>query len=123
MDTPDTPQTPLAATVSRPERIFPKLTPEQISRIVRRGRRRAIARGDVLVEVGDRAVPFFVVVDGEIEAVRPTGTGETLIVRHGVGQFSGEAALISGQRSLGRLRVSVPGEVIELTRDQLLALI
>src|SRR5215467_2934786 len=112
MDTPDTPQTPLAANVSRPERLFPKLTPEQLSRMVPRGRRRATARGDVLVEVGDRAVPCFVVLSGEVEAVRPTPTGETLIVRHGPGQFSGEANMISGQRSIGRLRVSAPGEVI-----------
>jgi thioredoxin reductase (NADPH) len=122
-DTPQTPQTPLSATVSRPDRLFPTLTPEQVSRIVPRGRRRATARGEVLVEVGDRAVPFFVVVSGEVEAVRPTGTGETLIVRHGAGQFSGEANMISGQRAIARLRVSATGEVIELTRDQLLALV
>ena len=89
MDTSEPPQTPLAANVERPDRIFPTLTPEQLSRIVPRGRRRATTRGEVLVQVGDRNVPCFVVVSGEIEAVRPTPTGETLIVRHGPGQFSG----------------------------------
>ena len=42
---------------------------------------------------------------------------------HQAGQFSGEANMISGRRALARLRVSEPGEVIQLDREQLLALI
>jgi thioredoxin reductase (NADPH) len=118
------PQQPLASTVpSHMERLFPTLTSAQMARIATRGRRRAIARGEVLVDVGDHDVPFFVVVDGEIQAVRPTGATEILIVAHGPGQFSGEAIMITGRRAMGRLRATEPGEVIELTREQLLALI
>ena len=114
---------PLAVTVSRPERVFPTLTPEQVSRIAPHGRHRSTTRGEVLVEIGDRAVPVFVVLGGELQAVRPTDTGETLIVSLQAGQFSGEANLISGRRALVRLRVSEAGEVIQLDREQLLALI
>jgi thioredoxin reductase (NADPH) len=92
-------------------------------RIAARGRRRTIARGEVLVDVGDRDVPLFAVVSGEIRALRPTEASEILIVAHGPGQFSGEAVMITGRRSMGRLRVSEPGEVIELAREQLLNLI
>jgi len=124
MNTPDpAPATPLSDTVSRPDRVFPTLTKEQIARIAPHGRRRAITAGDVLVEIGDKAVPFFVVLSGEIEALRPSDKVETLLVRHRAGQFSGEANMISGQRSLGRLRVTVSGEALELTRERLLALI
>src|SRR5712671_7700960 len=94
-----------------------------MARVAARGRRRPIARGDVLVDVGDQNVPFFVVVSGEIQALRPSGATETLIVAHGPGQFSGEAIMITGRRAMGRLRASEPGEVIELEREQLLALI
>jgi thioredoxin reductase (NADPH) len=124
MNTPDpAPATPLSDTVSRPDRVFPTLTKEQIARIAPHGRRRAITAGDVLVEIGDKAVPFFVVLSGEIEALRPSDKVETLLVRHRAGQFSGEANMISGQRSMGRLRVTVSGEALELTRERLLALI
>src|SRR5262245_33208455 len=123
MDTPNPSRTPLAATVSRPERVFPTLTPEQLSRIAAHGRRRSTSRGEVLVEVGDRTVPFFAVVSGEVEVLRPTDSGETLIVRHRAGQFSGEANMLSGRRAMARLRISEPGEVIELAREQVLALI
>src|SRR6185369_14540131 len=125
MDTPDpvTTQTPFAVTVSRPERLFPKLTPAQLTRITSHGRRRATSRSEMLVDVGDRVVPCFVVVAGEIQALQLSDGSETLIVSHGPGSFTGEANLISGRPSMARLRVSEPGEVIELTREQLLALI
>jgi len=123
MDTPVRSPTPLAATISDPDHAFPTLTPKQVARIATHGRRRSTTRGEVLVEVGDRAVPFFVVVTGEIEVLRRSDTPEAVIVRHQAGQFSGEANMISGRRAIARLRVSEPGEVIELNREQLLALI
>jgi thioredoxin reductase (NADPH) len=120
---PDPAITPLAATVPRPEHVFPTLTESQVARITAHGRRRSTTRGEVLVEVGDRAPAFFVVVSGELHVVRPTGTAEALIVSYGAGQFSGEVTMISGRRAVGRIRVTEPGEVIELDRDQLLRLI
>src|SRR5260370_23929001 len=115
---------PLAPTApSSAERLFPTLTNAQIARLAARGRRRTTARGEVLVEVGDKDVPFFVVVSGEVQGLRTTGAQEILIVAHGPGQFSGEAIMITGRRAMGRLRASAPGEVIQLGREQLLALI
>jgi thioredoxin reductase (NADPH) len=118
------PHVPLAPTApSSLERLFPTLTKAQIARIAARGRRRTVAPGEVLVEVGEKDVPFFVVVSGEVQALRPSGAGEILIVAHGPGQFTGEAIMITGRRAMGRLRASEPGEVIQLEREQLLALI
>jgi thioredoxin reductase (NADPH) len=77
----------------------------------------------VLLDVGGRIVPFFVVVTGEIHVLQVFGSTETFIVSHGPGSFSGEANLISGRPSLVRLRISEPGEVLELNREQLLALV
>ena len=123
MDTLDRSVTPLAAAVSRPERVFPTLTPAQITRIAAHGQRRATAPGEVLVEVGQRPVPFFVVLSGEIQVLRPSAGTETLIVTHRTGQFTGEGNMLTGRRALARTRVSEPGEVIELDREQLLGLI
>jgi thioredoxin reductase (NADPH) len=118
------PHLPLAPTaLSQAERLFPTLTSAQMARVAARGRRRTVARGEVLVEVGDKDVPFFVVVSGEIQVLRPTGATEILIVAHGPGQFSGEGNMITGRRAMARLRATEPGEVIELEREQLLALI
>jgi thioredoxin reductase (NADPH) len=113
-------QAPLA---SAAEHVFPTLTAAQIARIAAHGRRRAVTRGEVLVDVGQSHVPFVVLVRGELQVVRPTATAETLIVTHRPGQFTGEATMISGRRALVRIRATEAGEVIELDREQLLSLI
>src|SRR5262245_65116425 len=111
MTTPNPTTTPFDVTVSRPERLFPKLTPAQLARIAAHGRRRVTTRGEMLIDVGDRIVPCFVVVAGEIQALQLFDGTERLIVSHGPGSFSGEANLISGRPSMARLRVSEPGEL------------
>src|ERR1700686_479662 len=98
------PHVPLAPNAPSPmERLFPTLTSVQMARIAARGRSRTIALGEVLVEVGDKDTPFFVVVSGavsgELQAPRPSGATETLVVPAGPGQFSGEASMISGRRA------------------------
>src|SRR5215831_17628400 len=113
----------LPLTSSRIEQIFPILTPAQINRIAVHGHMRAIQPGEVLVEQGDRSVPFFVVVSGELEIVRPSCAGETLVTIHGPGQFTGEVNMLSGRRTLVRMRVTKPGNVIELDRQHMMVLI
>jgi thioredoxin reductase (NADPH) len=117
------PLLPPPTVLSREEHVFPTLTAAQITRIEAHGRRRAIALGDVLVEAGAKIVPFLVVIRGEIQVLRPSGGTEMLIVSHRPGQFSGEGNMLTGRRSLARVRVSEPGEVIELDRQRLLDLI
>lgn len=104
-------------------RLFPTLTPRQLERLGSSGRRRATTLDDVLVNVGDRVVPMFVLLRGTLDIERPSGNTSTLIVRLGRGQFTGEASLITGRPAIARIRVSEPGEVIELTREQALAIV
>ena len=113
----------LPLTSSRLEKIFPKLTQAQISRIATYGRTRSVQTGDVLIEQGDISMPFFVVITGEVEIVRPFGAHETLITIHGNGQFTGDVNMLSGRRSLFRARASKPSEVIELDHKDLLRLV
>src|SRR6187200_2099050 len=113
----------LPLTKSHIEKIFPKLTQVQISRIAVHGRTRSVQPGEVLIEQGDRSVPFFVVITGEVEILRPFGAPETLITVHGPGEFTGEVTMLSGRRSLVRARVTKPGKVIELDHQQMLGLV
>jgi thioredoxin reductase (NADPH) len=113
----------LPLTTSRIEKIFPKLTPDQIRRVAAQGHIRSVQHRQVLIEQGDRAAPFFVVITGEVEIVRPFGASETLITVHGPGEFTGEVNMLSGRRSLVRARATKPGEVIELDHQQMLNLV
>ena len=119
--------TPIAAAPSRPvpdvDQTFPKLTPEQIERIAVHGRMRRVERGEVLVAAGKPAPKFFVVSTGSIEALNLTSDLEATVTTFRAGQFTGEVTLLSGRRALVTLRVGEPGEVIEVDRDQLLALV
>ena len=120
-DTIATPE-PLTLT-ARISQMFPTFTPAQMARIAAHGKRRAVGFGEVLFEAGAENVPFFVVATGQVEIVQPSGAGETLIAVHGPGQFTGEVQMISGRRALVLARASEPGEVIELDRRHLLALV
>lgn len=92
----------LPLTRSHVEQIFPKLTPAQIRRIATHGHMRAMQRGEVLYEQGDSAVPFFVMVSGELEIVCPFGAVETLVTVYRSRQFTGEVGTLSGRRTLPR---------------------
>src|SRR5262245_43919010 len=113
----------LDATPSREALMFPTLTGAQIARVAAHGTRRRVTAGEVLYEPGGHAVRFFVVSEGALEIVRPSGDADTMIAVQGPGSFTGEANLLHGRPSLMRARVSQTGEVIELTREQVLALI
>lgn len=108
---------------SRIEEIFPKLTEPQMQRIATQGTRRPTTTGDILIQQGDTDFPFFVVLSGELEAVRPTLRAETLITTHGPLQFTGEVNMLSGRQALIRMRVRQGGEVIVVERHRLLTLL
>ena len=106
----------------RADRLYPTLTPAQLERVAAHGRRRQVAQGEVLQSAGEPAARCFVVVAGRIEGVRPSAA-EEIVVSLGPGMFTGEATLLSGRPGLAQIRAEADGEVIEIARDDLLALI
>lgn len=102
---------------------FPKLTPAQIDRIRPESKLRKVEPGEILFEPGDTNVPFFVLLSGAMEIVQPTPAGESEIVRHVPGEFTGEITMISGQKCLVRGRVTEPGEFLELSGQGLRSLV
>jgi thioredoxin reductase (NADPH) len=63
---------------------------------------RVMQRGEILYEQGDTSVPFFVVISGELDVVRPLSTAavKTLVRVLGSGQFTCEVGILSGRRTL-----------------------
>jgi len=119
-------ETPFAVSripAERLERMFPTLTPEQLERVGRRGKLRRIVAGEVLVEPGQSAPHFFAVRSGEIEVRRITDAEETPVAACRPGMFTGEVNMLSGRRGLLQIRVREPGEVFDLEREHLVALV
>jgi thioredoxin reductase (NADPH) len=76
------------------ERMFPTLKPEQIDRVAAHGHVRQVQGGEILVEAGERNVPFFIVKTGHVAIIRPPGTDEHIVASLGPGQFTGETSIL-----------------------------
>lgn len=113
-------QLPLEAPL---EEVFPTLSDAQIARVEHYGRRRKVSSGEILIEPGQTARPFFVILEGELEAVLPNEPDRPVVTLGGHGQFSGEINTLTGRSAIVRIRVSKPGEFIELDRNQMMALV
>jgi len=105
------------------DRMFPRLTPEQMDRLASHGRTRAFSAGEVLIEAGAPIERFYAVTKGAVEIVRPMSTGEERVVVHGAREFIGDVHTLSGRRSIVRARARTDGTAIELPRENLLTLI
>jgi thioredoxin reductase (NADPH) len=116
------PQLPLPFP-SRADQTFPTLTAAQIARLAAHGHVRRVEAAEVLLQAGDKITKFFAVVAGRIEVVRQSVTGEELVTTHLPGQFSGEVSMLSGRRGFVTFRATEPGEVIEISREELLLVV
>lgn len=114
---------PILSALDARTQIFPTLSPSQIDRIRLQGRVRHVDRGEILFDVGDTNIPFFVILSGSMEVVQPGLDGERPITVHHAGGFTGELTMISGRRIFVRGRVIEPGDFVELTGDALRLLI
>ena len=112
-----------SAQTSQAGQMFPTLTAVQIARIAAHGHVRRVERGEVLVEAGVSTSRFFVVTTGQIEIVQPSGEIEEIVAAFRPGMFTGEVTMLSGRRGLAQIRASESGEVIEVDRENLLALV
>ncbi|MFZ0771720.1 MAG: FAD-dependent oxidoreductase [Candidatus Sulfotelmatobacter sp.] len=102
---------------------FPTLNAEQIGRIRALSKVRKVNAGNILFEPGDSDIPFFVLLSGSMEIVQPDMRGESPIVQHDAGAFTGEITMISGRRCLVRGRVTAAGEFLEMSNQDLRTLV
>jgi thioredoxin reductase (NADPH) len=105
------------------EHVFPTLTAAQVDRLAGHGTVRRVEQGEVLLDEDDQNATLFVVLSGRVEIVRVSGNAEEVVSVNGPGQFTGEMSMLSGRRRLVRIRASEAGEVIEVARPQLMALV
>ena len=115
------PAAPLLA--ARAEQVYPVLTPAQLTRMGARGRRHFVQRGEILLSPGEPTARMFAVIAGTIEIIRATNGIEQTVATFGPGMFTGEASMLTGRPGFVTIQVGEPGELIEVERDALLALV
>jgi len=99
------------------------LSDAQLARISQHGHRREVLAGEVLIDAGAPVTHFYVVLSGAIEGVQLRDGGGIRVRTLRAGQFTGEVSILSGRPALVTLRVCQDGEIVEIDRDRLLALI
>jgi len=108
---------------SSPDEMFPVLAAEQQARVLNHGRILRVASGETLIELDQQPSRIFVVVEGKLEILRVSDNREEVLAVCGPGMFTGELNLLSGRRSLGRIRTAQPSELIEIEREALVKLV
>ncbi len=103
--------------------MFPALTAAQIARVTPFGREQSFEAGSLVWEQGDSEVPFYVVLEGQLEVVHPYGTVEHPVTVHEAGQFTGEMSLLYGRRSLVRGRAKTRLRLLRVESARLQALV
>jgi thioredoxin reductase (NADPH) len=105
------------------DRVFPRLTRQQLERIATHGPKRAVESGEVLFEPGQGVARFFVVTSGSIEIIMKSAATEQLLGVLEPGMFTGEVNMLSGRPGFARIRARELSEVIDIDRNDLIGLI
>src|SRR5580704_4936599 len=103
--------------------MYPKLSPEQISRLLPQGIHRSLNPGCAIFDQGDRNRRFFVVLQGIVEVVSPGALGDVRIRQLGPGEFTGELDMLTGRPSLVGGHAACASEVLEIDPATLLRII
>ncbi len=114
---------PVPSVLDARTQTFPTLTPAHIARLRPTGKVRQVKPGDVLFQPDDTEVPMFVLLSGSMEIVQPGLDGERPVTTHDPGSFTGEIAMITGQRCLVLGRVTSGGEFLEISAAGLRSLV
>src|SRR5580693_7942852 len=98
---------------------FPKLTADQIARLMPIGVRRRVAQGEIVFDQGESHRSFFVILKGRLQVVNTSVAGEVPVTEAEEGEFTGEVDMLSGRRSLVRARAAVDSELLEIDQANL----
>ena len=108
---------------SRRAQMFPALSEEQLARVAVFGVEQTFADGAILFDQGDVDLPFYVVLEGELEIVHPAGKLEDPVTVHKQREFTGELSLLTERRALVRGRAKGRLRVLRIEHTRLRSLI
>jgi CRP-like cAMP-binding protein len=79
------------------------------------GKVREFATGEWIVREGEEGHAFFILVGGEVEVVKRSGTPEEVVLcTLKQGEFFGEMCILAPMKRAASIRASQPGRVIEI---------
>jgi len=97
---------------------FPVWDDTVLAELAGYGVERDVAAGEELLHAGRATTGFYVVLDGEIEVVRPDVDRDEPVGVLGPGQFVGGVSLLRGQRPYLTARATRDGRVLDIGPDE-----
>jgi signal transduction histidine kinase len=94
--------------------LFGGLNDEQLGRLVELGEIVDLAPDEVLIREGDEADALYVVLDGQLEITKRTGSSDIPLAQVGPGALQGEIAALEGGRRLASVRALTEAEVLRI---------
>ncbi|HSD39353.1 MAG TPA: FAD-dependent oxidoreductase [Rhodocyclaceae bacterium] len=111
IDTQESPDEPY----ERAAQAFPQLDIDMAGRVASYGGEELVAQGTLIFERGQRALDFFLILDGEIEIFDIDDRGKCHIVTtHRAGQFTGELHLLNGRQTMLSARASIDTQLVRI---------
>lgn len=99
---------------TREERLFPRLTEEQLELLKPYGLEISVAPGQVLFEEGEPSAAFYAILAGEVRITKKVAGGDQLLRLHSPGEFTGEIAMLTGAPNIATGRVITPGRLLKI---------
>lgn len=99
--------------------LFGDLDEEALGRLVEMGQIMDLAAGELLIGEGEVADAMYVLLDGELEVTKRSGTAEIPLALVGPGALQGEIAALEGGRRLASVRATGPAEVLRIPIDSM----
>ena len=101
---------------------FAGLSPVHVTAMVKRGHKRLLMAGTVLMNTGDSSEKLYLLLKGQVQVERPaTGALPTLSAELGPGDIVGEVGLLHGMRHTAAVTALSDLRVLEITRENLQA--
>ena len=94
--------------------LFGGLGDEQLERLVGMGEIVDLPSGTRLIGEGEQADALFVVLDGELDVTKRSGTSDIPVARVGPGSLQGEIAALEGGRRLASVQAATDAEVLRI---------
>jgi signal transduction histidine kinase len=94
-----------------------RLSPGQVEALMPYGSELRLEEGDLLFDEKAVVDSFYVVLEGRVRISRLDSAEETPLLDHGVGEFTGGLAVLTGRTSIHRARAASPCRVLEIDSE------
>jgi signal transduction histidine kinase len=94
--------------------IFSEVPDEHLQRLAEQAIPMSLSEGDFLINEGDQADDMFVVVSGEFDVTKRSGTSEIPLARVGPGAIQGELAALERGKRMASVRAATDAEVLRI---------